>query len=117
APRLAVETGSCMGDQPVLPRRSTGSIASFEHKSGWLPFHERCMDVLQMMKERALYIVGLADVNPFTRIRDAVNTGGGGRVRPDSSKCKRDGNELVKGHSGTHSVSFRKLTLLVPIRF
>ena len=70
-----------------------------------------------MMKERALYIVGLADVNPFARIRDPVNAGSSGRVRSDGSKCKRDGNELVKWHSRTHSVSFRKLTLLVPIRF
>jgi len=75
------------------------------------------MDVLQMLKERGLYIVGLADVNPFARVRDPVNTGGSGRVRSDGSRCKRDGNELVKGHSRTHAISFRNLTLLVAVRF
>jgi len=70
-----------------------------------------------MMKERGLYIISLADVNPFARIRDPVNTGGSGRVRSDGSGCKRDGNELVKGHSRTYAVSAWRVSFLVAVRF
>ena len=47
--RLPVTNGLVFEDQAILSGGPTGSIASFEHKSSRLAFHERCMDVLQMM--------------------------------------------------------------------
>lgn len=55
-------------NQAFLPGRSMCSVANLENKPRRPAFHKRCILILEMIQERALYVVGFADINPFTRI-------------------------------------------------
>src|SRR5260370_37142914 len=85
-------------NQAILSRRSSGVTANLKDKPRRLSFHERRIELLQMSQQGALKVVGLADVDPLTGVRDSINARCGWSVRVDGYRIKGPRNELVKGH-------------------
>src|SRR4051794_23095757 len=94
--QLPVTGGLIFQNQSILPDRSSLEITSFEDEACWHSPHKRRVMFLQMSKQRALYVFGLANVDPFIGIRNSIDPRCGRSIRTNGTRRKRAGNNLFK---------------------
>ena len=68
-----------------MPGGPAGRIANFVDEPGRLFLHKRGGGILKMVQERAVYVVGVPDKNPFERVRDSIDSRGGRRISLDAA--------------------------------
>src|SRR5688572_16139998 len=70
---MRITNGLVFENQAVLADRTVRPLAHLEHESSRFQFHKGRMKVRQLSQERALYVVGLSDVDPLASVRNSIN--------------------------------------------
>src|SRR5690349_13652185 len=96
--RPPVISGLIFEDRAILSGRPCRSIAKLEDKPSGLQSHERCLEFLHMRYQGASYVVGFANVDPLTCIRNSVDPRQRWRVGVDGYRRQWAGNKLLKWH-------------------